>query len=61
MVGRFGVYSARLVLLEVPLFDAPAACWCARATVESTDTSQVIRPSASARDCNWARIRFQVP
>jgi len=39
--GRFG--------LQVPLFRAPAACLCARATVESTDTSQVISPAASAR------------
>src|SRR5207248_10544258 len=34
VVGWFGVYPARLVLLEAPLFAAPAACWCARATVE---------------------------
>jgi hypothetical protein len=37
------------------------ACWCARAMVESTDTSQVISPAASARACNAARIRAQVP
>ena len=30
--------------LQIPLLRAPAACWCARATVESTDTSQVITP-----------------
>jgi hypothetical protein len=35
--------------LQIPLFRAPAACWCARAAVESTLTSQQIRPAASAR------------
>jgi len=51
--GRFG--------LQVPLFRAPAACLCARATVESTDTSQVISPAASARPCKAVRIFRQVP
>ena len=51
--GRFG--------LQVPLFRAPAACWCARATVESTETSQVISPAASARACNAVTILRQVP
>jgi hypothetical protein len=35
--------------LQVPLFRAPAACWCARTTAESTLTSQAISPAASAR------------
>nr|WP_207386202.1 hypothetical protein [Protofrankia symbiont of Coriaria ruscifolia] len=41
--------------------DAPAACWWARATVESTDTSQVINPAASARVWSAVRIAVQVP
>jgi hypothetical protein len=44
-----------------PRLRAPAACWCARATVESTDTSQVISPAASARPCKAVRILRQVP
>ena len=40
---------------------APAACWCARATVESTGTFQVISPAASARPCRAVRIFRQVP
>jgi hypothetical protein len=51
--GRFG--------LQVPLFRAPAACWCARTTVESTLTSQVINPKPSARVCNAVTIRAHVP
>ena len=47
--------------LQIPLFRAPAACWWARTTVESTDTSQVISPATSARACKQARIRAQVP
>jgi hypothetical protein len=39
------------LLLQIPLFRAPAACWCARAMLESTLTSQVINPAASARAC----------
>lgn len=61
MVGRFGVDAAGRFSLESPLFRAPAACWCARAMVESTLTSQVISPSASARAWSCLRIRFQVP
>jgi hypothetical protein len=47
--------------LQIPPFGAPAACWCARAMVVSTLTSQVINPAASARACNPVRIRAQVP
>src|SRR5439155_23000139 len=61
VVGRLLIDPARRLLLEVPPFRAPAACWCARLTVESTLTSQVIRPSASACACNAVRIRRQVP
>lgn len=62
VVGRFGVAAAGRFSLESPFFfRAPAACWCARAMVESTLTSQVISPSASARAWSWLRIRFQVP
>jgi hypothetical protein len=48
-------------LLRIPLFRAPAACWCARAMVESTETSQVINPAASARVCKWAKMAAQTP
>jgi hypothetical protein len=39
----------------------PAACWWALQTVESTFTSQVIRPFASASACSWVRILAQAP
>lgn len=44
-----------------PHFRAPAACWWARTTVESTDTSQSMSPAASA--FAWAAwsIRSSVP
>jgi len=47
--------------LQIPFLDAPAACWWARAMVESTLTSQVINPAASARACNPVRTLAQVP
>ena len=40
-----------------PPLRAPAACWWARAIVESTLTSQVISPAASAWACSAVRIR----
>jgi hypothetical protein len=52
VVGRLDEDAAGRLLLEVPLFAAPAACWWARQTVESTFTSQVIRPLASASACS---------
>lgn len=42
-----------------PPFRAPPACWRARTTVESTDTSQSISPAASARAAR--SIRSKVP
>src|SRR5205814_8070228 len=36
MIARLGVHPAGRLSLQIPLFRAPAACWCARATVEST-------------------------
>src|SRR6266487_687146 len=42
--------------LQIPFLRAPAACWWARAIVESTDTSQLIRPAASAKHCNAVTI-----
>ncbi|GAA1553634.1 hypothetical protein GCM10009731_04860 [Streptomyces globosus] len=50
VVGRLGGYATWRLLLRIPFFDAPAACWWARQAVESTFTSQVIRPFESA----WA-------
>jgi hypothetical protein len=61
VIGRLVIDTAGRLGLQAPLFRAPAACWCARATVESTDTSQVISPAASARACNAVTIRRQVP
>lgn len=48
MLGRLNGNAAGLFLLQIPFFEAPAACWWARQTVESIFTSQVIRPFASA-------------
>src|SRR5262245_20168969 len=61
MIGRLVVDPTGWFGLQVPLFLAPAACWCDRAVVESTLTSQVIRPAASARACNAVSSRCQVP
>jgi hypothetical protein len=61
VVGRLDEDAAGRFLLKVPLFAAPAACWWARQTVESTFTSQVIRPFASASAWSWVRILAQVP
>ncbi len=44
-----------------PHFLAPAACWWARQTVESTLMSQVIRFFESAWACSSVKMRFQVP
>lgn len=44
-----------------PFFRAPAACWWARQTVESTDTVQPMLSPASATSKSAARIRYQVP
>jgi hypothetical protein len=61
MIGRLGGYPAGRLGLQIPLLQAPAVCWCARATVESTDRSQVISPAASARPCKAVRIFRRVP
>jgi hypothetical protein len=47
--------------LQIPFLRAPAACWWARAMVESTDTSRLIRPAASAKPCNAVTIWRHVP
>jgi len=49
VVVGLGEGAAGRLDLQIPLLRAPAACWCARAIVESTEMSQVIRPSVSAR------------
>lgn len=61
VIVGLGVDPAGRLALQIPFLRAPAACWWARQTVESTLTSQVIRPCASARTCSCSRIRFQVP
>ncbi len=61
VVVGFGVDAAGRLLLQCPFLRAPAACWWARATVESTETSQVINPSASAWACSCSKMRRQVP
>lgn len=44
-----------------PLFLAPAACWWARQTVESTDTVQSMSSASSASARTAVQIRSQVP
>jgi hypothetical protein len=61
MILGLVVDPARFFALPVPPLRAPAACWWALATVESTLTSQVIKPLASAWACNRVRICCQVP
>jgi hypothetical protein len=61
MVGGLDAHPTRRLYLQIPLLRAPAACWCARAIVESTLTSQVIIPFASALACRSLRIRAHVP
>jgi len=61
VIGRLGFHPARRLSLRIPLFLAPAACWCALAIVESTLTSQLISPAASARPCRAVRTLRQVP
>jgi hypothetical protein len=51
----------RFTAARCPLFLAPAACWCARQTVESTDTVLPMSSSTSAAVRMAARIRSQVP
>jgi hypothetical protein len=46
VIGWLGPHAAGRLGMQIFL-RAPAACWCARATVESTLTSQVISPAAS--------------
>src|SRR5688572_5447699 len=48
VVGGLDLDAAGRLYLQIPLLRAPAACWCARVIVESTLTSHVIRPLASA-------------
>lgn len=61
VVGGLDIDAAGWLYLQIPLLRAPAACWCARVIVESTLTSQVIRPLASALACSSFKIRAQVP
>jgi hypothetical protein len=61
VVGGLDVDSAWFLALPVPRCGPRAACWCALATVESTLTSQVITPLASAWACRAVRIHCQVP
>jgi hypothetical protein len=61
VVVRLDADPAGRLLLQVPLFRAPAACWWARLTVESMLRSQVMSSLASAWACSAAKIRCQVP
>lgn len=56
MVVRLDGDAAGRFLLQLPLFLAPAACWWARHTVESTLMSQVISCFASAWACSAVKI-----
>lgn len=44
-----------------PFLRAPAACWCARTMVESTETAQLRSSSASACATSAVNTRSQVP
>ncbi|GGJ43899.1 hypothetical protein GCM10010121_063890 [Streptomyces brasiliensis] len=61
MAGRLNSDAAGQLIWEVPLFAAPAAGRWARQTVESTLTSQVIRPFAPASAWKWVTIRAPEP
>jgi hypothetical protein len=61
VVVRLGVDPTGRLALQIPFLRAPAACWWARQTVESTLTSQVIRPFASAWTCSCSKTCFHVP
>lgn len=61
VVVRLGGDAAGRLLLQLPFFLAPAACWWARTTVESMLMSQVISSFASARTWSSVKIRCQVP
>ena len=61
MIGRLDNDPAGRFDLQIPLLRAPAACWCARAIVESTLISQTMSPAASAQICNADKIASQPP
>lgn len=61
MVGRLDGNPAGRFDLQIPLLRAPAACWCARAIVESTLTSHTMSPAASAQICNADKIASHTP
>jgi hypothetical protein len=61
LISRLDGHPTSRLGLHIPLFRAPAACWCARAVEESTDTSHLIRPAASATACSAVSNRAQVP
>ena len=44
-----------------PFLRAPAACWCARTMVESTETAQFRSSSASAWAISAVNTRSHVP
>ena len=61
MVGRFRGDTAGRLLLQAPPFPAPAACWWARTTVESTLRSQTIRSLAPAWAWRAVKVCCQMP
>lgn len=63
VVGRLGLQPARSRPARTgsPFLRAPAACWWARQTVESTDTSHSTCPVASALTCNFFKTIDHVP
>lgn len=50
-----------LIATGCPFLSAPAACWWARTTVESTDTVQPMSSTASAAGRTAARSFSHVP
>ena len=55
LLVQFNADPAGRLLLQIPLFRAPAACWWAWLTVESMLRSQVMRSLASACACSAAK------
>lgn len=60
MVGGLVEDASGRLDLRIPFLRAPAACWYARQTVESTEMSHVIRPFASARAWSCSKMLCQV-
>lgn len=63
VVVRLGHQTIRTCPARIvsPVLRAPAACWWARQTVESTETSHLIIPSVSSLTCKLFKMWAQGP